>query len=133
MTEQYEVLVGIDWVTQSQRVCVGSGPGEVFEEWDVEHDAGAIARLSTVCSVLVVWPTGLQQASGFRARAYSTTMRPAPITPDSGPEVTTMAVHHAASLGPVAPGAHGHARQPPALRSKVSSRTSRACPYPPLP
>jgi transposase len=45
MPEQYEVLVGIDWATQSHQVCVGSASGEVLEEREVEHDAGAIARL----------------------------------------------------------------------------------------
>lgn len=45
MPEQYEVLVGIDWATQSHQVCVGTPSGGVLEEHEVEHDAGAIARL----------------------------------------------------------------------------------------
>lgn len=42
MSTSYELLVGIDWATQSHQVCVLTPEGEVIEERSVEHNAAAI-------------------------------------------------------------------------------------------
>lgn len=42
MSTSYELLVGVDWATQSHQVCVLTPEGEVIEERSVEHNAAAI-------------------------------------------------------------------------------------------
>jgi transposase len=42
LTETYDLLIGIDWATQTHQVCLLTLEGEVLEEQSVDHNATAI-------------------------------------------------------------------------------------------
>ncbi len=44
MAEQFQLLVGIDWATESHRVCVINGEGDLIAERNVEHSGAGISQ-----------------------------------------------------------------------------------------